>query len=623
MVFFLGAGASIAAPSFMPQPQSIQEAVYDRVAPPQGQHRDLIVKSLPEIYHEVLLDLGGDTTRDIWRVLRLWESPAEAPSLAGYELGPNVVHYLVVYLAWKTGVPVVTVNFDQMLERAATRLGLQANVGLDAVTGSESVAIWKLHGTVDDPPSIRTTLQGITATDPDALAKVEREFDRGAACLIGYSGHDIDFFPFLCGWSLPARAYWLDPKPEGTTICRCPDPFLAVKARGEEWARSVIEGLPEADPLAAMLKQELVRPLPPAEAVWETYDDLLRDQAERTYESAFPPGSPKRVLAQAMILAALGRNRDADQWADRYLASPRPRSPALDCRAYMLKSSMAHEFARYEDSRRHAETALALAREEKLRPVADRATLQIDEAKRMLHVPPRLPFAKTWHMLRPESLRTIFQMLFHAARLWPRRRLSTPTGTPPPYAELRATFEYLEHLVRVGAIVQSGAERFLPKAASRPIRDRYWGWIESRSYAAGYAFGISNSKKYRLRGQSSAAESRDPFPVLDLYRMAPSPTGTCIHHRDVAEELAAKLQTTPPGPAHEALEKEAIKHFDEAIDAALEADDPSLELKVMLGLKEIAPSRTWPRSSVEKLLSDIQSPAFARYGEQVVKALAP
>ncbi|HEY8501837.1 MAG TPA: SIR2 family protein, partial [Solirubrobacterales bacterium] len=211
MVFLLGAGASAAAPSFLPQPKLIQSEVYRCVAP-QGaseDHRKLIVESLPEIYHEVLLELGGGSTREIWKLLSLWERPEEAPSLAAYDLGPNIVHHLVVYLSWKTGRPVVTVNFDNMLERAAGNLGLRPDARLDAEPAVDTVAIWKLHGTVEHPESIRTTLQGITATDRTVLDRIEREFDRSRGCLIGYSGRDIDFFPFLCGWEAARPVYWL------------------------------------------------------------------------------------------------------------------------------------------------------------------------------------------------------------------------------------------------------------------------------------------------------------------------------------------------------------------------------------------------------------------------------
>jgi SIR2-like protein len=618
MVFFLGAGASAAAPSFLPQPWAIQEAVYDCVAPPGADHRDLIVNSLPEIYHEVLLDLGGDVTREIWRVLSLWEEPSRAPALARFDLGPNLVHHLVVYLSWKAGTPVVTVNFDQMLERAAANLGLRADVGLEAETGPESVAIWKLHGTVGDLRSIRTTLQGITAADPAVLGRVKREFSKATGCLVGYSGHDIDFFPFLCDWDLPEPVFWLSLKLDETTIARFPEPFLGVEAPAEDWARATVEGLSGDDKLIDRVQLEAERRLPSAAAVKDAYAELLANQARHTYENAFPPGSPKRVLAHAMILAALGRNRDADSWVDRYL--DQSHEAEFDCRAHLLKSAMAHEFARYADSKRYAERARSLARKQGMRAEATQATLRIDEANRMLYGPPRLPFVRAWEIMRPESLYAIFWMLVHAARLWPRRKVASGAA-PPSYSELRATFEYLEHLVRVGAIPQGFLELVLPTTTAHRLGDWYWRFIEEKSYAAGYAFGISNSKKYRLRGNSTEERRRDPLSVLDFYSMVPSPTGACIHHRDVAEELAAEMETLPPEPRRDRLQNEAASHFEAAIAAAQQAGDPSLEVKVMLAWKKIDRDRTWPRRSIDDLLSRIQSPAFTRFSAKIASGL--
>jgi hypothetical protein len=153
MAFFLGAGASAPSPSCLPQAKQIQEAAYDCVHPVGAgvRERDLIIGSLPEIYHEVLIEVGGPSARTIWRVLSFWEEPDTAPDLAAFHLGPNLVHLLVVYLSWKSRRPVMTVNFDQMLERAAAKIGLYAKVGLDAVGDELSVAIWKLHGSVAEP----------------------------------------------------------------------------------------------------------------------------------------------------------------------------------------------------------------------------------------------------------------------------------------------------------------------------------------------------------------------------------------------------------------------------------------------------------------------------------------
>lgn len=620
MVFFLGAGASAASPSFLPQPWLIQQEVYRCVAPEGATHaqRELIVNSLPEIYHEVLLELGGERTRDIWQVLSMWERPREAPSLAGFDLGPNLVHHLVVYLSWKSQRPVVTVNFDNMLERAAENLGLQPDARLDAEPGDNRVAIWKLHGTVERQRSIRTTLQGITAANRTVLDRIEYEFERSNGCLIGYSGKDIDFFPFLCGWDSARPVNWLSLSLSDTAIERFPAAFLGIDAPAEDWARRVIPRLQERDEVLSRLEAELERPPVPAEPVKRAYHEAVRRHAERIYGDTFPAGDPQRDLAHAMSLAALGDNRSADSWADRYLAHPD--AATSTCRAHLLKSAMAHEFARYEDSGSYAGKALALARRHRLDAQADEAQLRIEEARRMMFLPARLPFSRLLDFFRPKTIATATSMLWRAFRLRQRRPREASGEAMPDYSQLRACFEYVEHLVRVGALLQGLLEQSLAAGWAHRLMDPFWRRIEDYSYSAGYALGIGNAKKYLLRRGVDGEDSHF-FSVLDLYELVPSPTGTCIHHRDVADALFAAARVMPPGPERDEKRNRATRCYEEAIKAAEEAGDPSLQLKVMLGMKTADDSRTWDAAEVEALIAGVQSPAFTRYCDEILRCL--
>jgi hypothetical protein len=498
---------------------------------------------------------------------------------------------------------------------------LQPDARLQAEPGDERVAIWKLHGTVERQRSIRTTLQGITATDRTVLDRIKAEFERARGCLIGYSGRDIDFFPFLCGWKQARPIDWLALNLRSTAIERFPDAFIGVDAPAQDWAREVILRLPEEDELASRLKAELKRPPPPEAAVKATYEELVREQATRTYAGTFPQGDPKRLLAHAMSLAALGRNRDADSWVDRYLSHPGPK--ALTCRAYLLKSAMAHEFARYADSCSYAEEAFSLARQDGLVAQADEAQLRIEEARRMMFLPTRLPFRKLSDFYARKALVTTASMIWRAFRLRRRKPRTTPTEVTPDYSELRACFEYVEHLVRVGALFQGLLERLLPGKLLHRLMDRRWRRIENYSYSAGYALGIGNAKKYLLRRRTGGGEEGDGyfFGVLDLYELVPSPTGTCIHHRDVADDLLAAARSMPPGPERDKQHAHATRCYEEAIEAAKEAGDPSLQLKVMVGMKEVDGSRTWPAAEIEDLIAAVQSPAFAKYGDRILARL--
>ena len=215
---------------------------------------------------------------------------------------------------------------------------------------------------------------------------------------------------------------------------------------------------------------------------------------------------------------------------------------------------------------------------------------------------------------------TIISMLLHAWRLRRRRRPSKGASIPS-YAELRATFGYLEHLVRVGAIPQGMAERFLPGRTATRLFAPWWSYVERSSYRSGYTFGIGNAKKYRLRRAPLEARVEDEFSALDLYELAPSPTGASIHHRDVAD-VAAGLMRRASGIERDRRRKEAIEHYELAIDRATEAGDPSLELKAMFGLQSVEPQRRWPRRQVAGLVDRIQSPAYTTLKDRIVTRLA-
>lgn len=620
MVFFLGAGASRPAPACLPQPPTIQKAAFDCVAPAKAVgDLPLIEGAVPEVYHEVLLDFGGDATREIWKVLSAWESPASP--LSGFSLGPNLVHLLVVYLSWKGGTPVLTVNFDRMLERAAIRLGLHPETRLGRRATGDSVAIWKLHGSVDDTSTIRTTLQGITATNPRLLDSTQDTFTRATGCLIGYSGNDIDFFPFLCGWENVQRPiYWLSLNLDKTAIERSPYGFLGLDEPAEAWARQVIERLPSAtDERVRQLKAELNRPLPATSEVDRAYRAVVEDTAKRIYRATFSANDPKRLLAHATALAALGKNHDAERWLDAYMEHAG--NASLDCRAHLLRSALAHEFARYEDSREHAQLAFDLARERDMPESADQALLRIDEANRMLYVPPRLPIARSRAILGVDSLATIARMLLHAWTLRRWRKGPSAENSMARPRELRATFEYLEHLVRVAAIAQGLSERLLPSRFAEMLFAPWWRYLERRCYAAGYTFGIGNSKKYRLRRVPLEARKRSELSVLDLYSLVPSPTGSSIHHRDIADVAAAQMRKAS-GDERNRKREEALEHYEEAIDNAVEAGDPSLELKAMFGLQVVEPERKWPRDRVRRLVGRIQGPAYAKLADRIVARLA-
>jgi len=610
MVFFLGAGASRPSPACLPDPPTIQRAVLGQVAP-AGASTTQLAGSLPEIYHEILAHLGGPGALEIWRCLTFWESPTDAPQLAALDLGPNLVHMLTVYLAWRCRTPVVTVNFDQMLERAAERLGLTPRVELGAPTDGRSVAIWKLHGSVADIGSIRTTLQSITASFPRELRAIEREFRRARGCLIGYSGRDIDFFPFLCQWRAVQPIYWLNLDFTDTAIERFSGPFRAIEGVGAEvWARETIDRLPAVDSYAKMLKAELGRPLPKASVAHAAYADAIESWASQLLGPMFAGQDGRRLLVQALALAAIGRNREAWSVLDRFSAVPRP--AALECRAELLRAALAHERSRYLDSRAHARRAKLIARRERLRPQAVEAAIAIDESRRMASTA-RFVQVQGRRSIRAalESGWALLAMWWHAVRFLPgqipwRREASSR----PDFDRLRASFAYIEHLVRLGAFAQGLGERLLPGVVVTAVSRPYWRVLMWWSERRGYAFGIGNAKKFALRRTAADKRDEEVLSAHAVYELLSSPTGLAIDRRDRAEAAGKRIAGLPAGAGRGRLKAERVALLKEALFWAREADNASLVLKAMEGMKIAEPSYSPSRAEVMALLDQVQGPAY-------------
>lgn len=140
---------------------------------------------------------------------------------------PGGLHRRLAH-ATRRGLTLVTVNFDDLLERAVLEQGgtpLTVD-GRHVVRGSATkVPVYKVHGTrmchssvgvaVDDGALLATT-EVIAATHPgtflnDAVARTLRSLVDGRTLLVaGYSASDdLDVVPSLAD-SRPARVVWLD-----------------------------------------------------------------------------------------------------------------------------------------------------------------------------------------------------------------------------------------------------------------------------------------------------------------------------------------------------------------------------------------------------------------------------
>lgn len=156
----------------------------------------------------MLLDMAGDDERlrercvSMFRCLREFKETHFLPR-------PNFAHYFVVLSAYNSRLPVFTVNFDAMFEQACEELGLSYEVYRANDAGSFElrdgiVSICKPHGDIgflDDgpisPDQICTTEVGISRITQWAQV-ITRLMDKHDLAFIGYSGRDVDLYPFMC-----------------------------------------------------------------------------------------------------------------------------------------------------------------------------------------------------------------------------------------------------------------------------------------------------------------------------------------------------------------------------------------------------------------------------------------
>jgi hypothetical protein len=181
LVFFVGAGASFDAPSSLPsfaslvsQLASMAQVPFDNGA---GNGLDRFLGNMPR---------GFDTHRHARDII------ARADSL------PNAVHKAIIQLASVTGgMRIVTTNFDNLLESAASELKIEVPDRWDGPAlplGDDFTGIVHLHGSVQrEPRELVLTDQDFGAAylnhawAPRFLLSMFREF---TVLFIGYSHED-------------------------------------------------------------------------------------------------------------------------------------------------------------------------------------------------------------------------------------------------------------------------------------------------------------------------------------------------------------------------------------------------------------------------------------------------
>ena len=220
-VFFF-AGSGISLMSGLPSVLDILSRTCQKWIPDLWEHplkRDLLEKIQPELFYSILLECnyGNTDCLGMWGSFhpKNWEIFADG----NYHPKPAIEHLFIAAYSHFAHVPIFTTNYDTMLEQACEDLGIHSKTLIfsdkppDAVSytqsqhplhsGADTVIICKIHGNIYrtqnhfDPDALKTTMAEITKKNEPWLEFLLSILEQKSVCFAGYSGRDIDYFPFI------------------------------------------------------------------------------------------------------------------------------------------------------------------------------------------------------------------------------------------------------------------------------------------------------------------------------------------------------------------------------------------------------------------------------------------
>jgi hypothetical protein len=584
-LLFVGSGVSIPRPSNLPSAlgavtvflESLSEGILD-----PDSVRELVDhrKVLPEFVYGVVERHFGDRVYDIWRSLELWREYDGA-------FAANAGHLAAVHVAARSGMPVLTPNFDTFLEEAAGQLGLEVRVTVAAperrfvptYAGSGQVAVWKLHGTATDPTTIFSSVRTLTSPVPGLGLHLRKQLTSGARLVLaGYSGRDLDLFPVLAARQLRPKPMWvdLDFDPDHRSRILCP-PATEVAAPfdevGRQYARlcggTVQQAANDSELLASNLRHRTSAPVLTA-AVTSAICAIARELSED--------------MARRLVFAELSINAGRSRLAVELLRSTRPSgTPCTTAQASERARLLAKahwELGAFKTSRSIAAQRLPDAAPNERHSL--RFAVSAADARELVP-PPDLAGVS------PIPRRELVSAGFAAVTTYVRAaclsrhpwRVEEPTRTP--FVEGR-----IEHGVRLVAALHTmlarGNGAFAP--VERFLLRVCWRTLRRRAQLAGYAEGVGNAERYLARLGTNTDGGRNTQEFLQHH------LGVAIAHRDAASRAHRD--------GHLA---EAQQHLTAGLAVARAHDDPVL----MLTFAPVADALGEPIDIDEALLETIEA----------------
>lgn len=232
LVFFVGAGASMAGNTRMPSTSSLLVELLSRSLNASGMPKEDVIQLFTTLV-EISPNIGFEITlNDFWQICRqATEQIYESFGTLEKNCLTNRIHKFMAYWLSTAGT-VVTTNYDRLIEREWEKQ-TQALVCHYKETGPNSFANWqqdlskgsclfKIHGSLDDPQSCLGALEHVGTQLSGSRAELLAEIvHTRPLCFIGWQGIDPDI-PLLLQKELKDRdpalpTFWIhyegaDPK---------------------------------------------------------------------------------------------------------------------------------------------------------------------------------------------------------------------------------------------------------------------------------------------------------------------------------------------------------------------------------------------------------------------------
>lgn len=536
LFFFAGSGFSYAFN--LPSAYAVLEHTTNAFLPAavtNKEKNDICNTIQPEVFYESIIGMTNS-----YECLSIWRSLYQAEQVRhGVQCTPNFSHLFIVEYSYKNSLPIITTNFDSMFEQACDILNIKYRVVLPTESPSNlegnKLSICKVHGSIQDnegkysPHALWTTMTQITKVNTEWIKYLNALMTNNHLCFVGYSGRDIDFFPYIAEFPKKSgvkKIIWInrfggDHSDVASRACGA----IRIYQLPSDLFKSVSD---RVNIQVSNKTEQLVRNSGDIETLLSFLERSLNEKRLLTKK--------EKKLLYCVLLSKVGRYRDAHRLAIKIMESRSlDLSPPNKHLLLLTCARLSHEISKYESCRHFAERVLATLKNkgEYDLNAAIQASCLVSESRRM-SIPSDIYFGRNKNLL--DYLHVAFVVVhFVFSELVANIKMFK---YKLKYFDLNieTQHELIEHRIRFYALIQSilGSPQrgWINPVAAFLIRR--WDKIRQMSYQSGYSAGIANAGKFKYRLSPSEKTKSES---TSIYALTTSATGTELVVRNEADQL--------------------------------------------------------------------------------------